>query len=181
MASRPKSNGRQRRRIADKILANDLLTQAEWDWLARHSTYHVELHRYKPLVAEDAAKGREARRVKMQERKELEADAYRKAYSDIVQRMLQKAGQLQDRALDRALEELDALEPNEALIRLGISVSKDVADRGVGKAVQRIEGRVEHAHSVLDEMARSGELEIPAEDVEIIREAGEMLELESGE
>lgn len=177
MGSQPKGNARRRKKIADKIISNTLLTEAEWKWLAVHSTYHLDVKRYKPLVAEDAAKAREAQRRKYVERKQIEADAYRKAYSDILQRMLKKAGDLQEGALDRAIQELQAAEPDVALLRLGISVSKEVADRELGKATQRFEGNVKHSVSQLDKLAEMGELE--AIDAYVIEES-EVLELEEG-
>lgn len=179
MASQPKGNERKRRKIAGKILANELLSEAEWAWLARNSTYHLDVYEYAPLTAEAAEKGREARRQKALDRKALKDQAYEEAYKDILKTLLKKAGDLKDGVLTKALEELQAVEPNEKLLRLGVAVAKDVADRNMGKATQRFEGRMEHQVSVLDELHASGALSAPI-DAELIEDA-ELLELESGD
>lgn len=133
---------------------------------------------YAPFTAEDAERGRERQRELYEERKKLEADAYRKAYSDVLQKLLKQAGALQAEVLERALQEIQSDDPDAALVRLGTSVANTVADRNMGKVAQRFEGNVNHTHSVLDDMAARGELD--AVDVEAIEDA-EVLELGAGD
>jgi hypothetical protein len=108
------------------------------------------------------------------ERKQIEADAYRKAYKDLYEKLLKKAGDLDEGVLDRALKEIKKDDPNDSIIRIGVNVSKSVGERNMGKATQRIEGRVDHSVSILDELARSGELDVI--DAVVVRE-----ELEAGD
>lgn len=174
VASNPKGNERTRRKIAAKILANDLLSEYEWKWLARHSTYHLDTYTWAPLTSEDAAAGREAKRRLAVERKQIEADAYRKAYGDVLQRLLAKDGILKEGLLDRAIEELAMEEPDVGLIRLGVKVGDTVADRNIGKVAQKFEGKMEHRVSQLDALHAAGELDF------IEAEVVDTLELEAG-
>jgi len=171
----------RREEIANKIRDGKLLTNGDYLFLQAHHKW-VGDNWDNPYTAEDAAKARQIRK----EKRELAREIENKVYAEVLEKMLGMGAKVQMLALQRAL--IDATDPetgefdpykivDKETQKIALGVAKEVQDRVVGKATQKIQGEVKHSHehTIWKQLANSGKL-----DGHAIEDA-EWRELEAGD
>jgi hypothetical protein len=142
-----------------EALVEDRFSRADWEELLVEAGKELDVR--EPWSIEEAS----ARRRELEAaRLEGVVEGERKAYEAFAEGALGKAARVQMLALDRVLEGattsdgvVDPRLVDDRGLRLALGVAKELADRVLGKAVQKSEGRVEH--SFLMRMMEDGVLD----------------------